>query len=222
MKQPSAAARALLLLTCLLAWGGLLLQLWLSGARSLGEGHGALAGVLQALCYFTILSNLLVALVSSAWLLRARTLLQHPGILAATAVYIFVVGVIYALLLRATWAPTGLQKVADVLLHDVVPLLYVLWWLVGAPAVSLPWSAALWWLVYPLAYFGASVVGGVLTGRYLYPFVDVGSLGAATVARNAMLLLLLFWLLGLAALAFTRWRSRRARAVVFSPRARNR
>jgi hypothetical protein len=201
--------RALLAVVALLAWCGVLLQLWLSAQLAHAAGGGALRGVAQALCYFTVLTNLLVAIVSSAQLRSAPWLQQRRGLLAATAVYILVVGLIYALLLRATWAPTGLQKLADALLHDLVPLGYVLWWLAYAPKVALRWKSALWWLNYPLAYFGFSVLLGELSGRYLYPFADLSRLGAAVVARNAALLLVFFYLLGLAAIALARRSVRR-------------
>lgn len=203
------AGRTLLGVVTLLAWLGVLLQLWLSAQLARGTGGSALSGVLQALCYFTVLTNLLVALASSAQLRLAPWLQQRRGLLAAVAVYILVVGVVYTLLLRATWAPSGLQKLADVLLHDVVPLGYVLWWVGYAPKVALRWKAALWWLSYPLGYFGLSLLGGALTGRYLYPFADLSRLAAATVLRNALLLLACIYLLGLAAIALARRSVRR-------------
>lgn len=209
LEAGTAPGRALLAVVVLLAWLGVLLQLWLSAQLAQATGGGALRGVAQVLCYFTVLTNLLVAIVSSAQLRTAPWLQQRRGLLAATAVYILVVGLIYALLLRATWAPAGLQKLADVLLHDLVPLGYVLWWLGYAPKVALRWKSALWWLSYPLAYFGFSVLLGEFSGRYLYPFADLSRLGVTVVARNAVLLLAFFYLLGLGAIALARRSVRR-------------
>src|SRR6185437_6301205 len=45
------------------------------------------------------------------------------------------------------------------------------------------------WLAWPLAYFVFALAHGALSGRYLYPFADVGALGIAVVARNGALLL---------------------------------
>ena len=49
------------------------------------------------------------------------------------AAYIAIVGIIYRLLLRQLWNPQGMQWVADVILHDVIPVGYVLYWLLFAP-----------------------------------------------------------------------------------------
>jgi hypothetical protein len=115
-----------------------------------------------------------------------------------------VVGIIYSLLLRALWAPGGIHKAADVILHDLIPVLYLLWWLWFAPKAGLTWIDPLKWLAYPLAYFAFSLLLGHLAGRYLYPFADIPALGIATVARNGLLLLVLFWGLGLVAVLVTR------------------
>ena len=192
------------------SWLGVLLQLVLSAGLAIQQGRAPLAGVLDAVCYYTVLTNLLVAVVSTARASRRNSWLGAPGALAAVAVYIFVVGLIYSLLLRATWAPTGLQKAADVLLHDAVPVLYVLWWLTGARKGSLRWRQPLHWLAYPFAYCLFSVLLGEATGRYLYPFTNVAQLGWGTVGRNAVLIFALCWILGLIAVFVDRQFARRS------------
>lgn len=159
-----------------------------------------------------MLTNILVTLIATrlAWS-GAHGFLGRPVTLAAAAVYIVVVGLIYALLLSALWAPTGLHKLADAILHALIPLLYLLWWLLYAPKQGLRWSQPLRWLAYPLAYGVFSVVLGILTGKYLYPFADLRNLAAVQALRNAALLLLLFWGLGMAAVTVARYRGTRAR-----------
>jgi len=212
MSNQDRSGRALLLLVAILGWLGLVLQLVVSARLASTAGHSPFAGVLDALCYFTVLTNLLTAIVATAGVSGGWRLLESYGTRAATAVYIFVVGLIYSLLLRALWAPSGLHKVADAILHDLVPLAYTIWWLGYAPKGGLRWAQPLRWLGYPLAYLAFSVVLGLLTGRYLYPFVDLGVLGIATLLRNAALLALLFWILGLAAVGIDRALGRTQRA----------
>jgi hypothetical protein len=201
--------QALLWLVVCSSWLGILLQLVLSARLAMRQGRSPLAGALDALCFFTVLTNLLVAVVSTARTSARTTWLSARSTLAAVAVYIFVVGLIYSLLLRTTWAPTGVQKAADVLLHDAVPLLYVLWWLTGAPRGGLRWRQPVQWLAYPFAYCVFLVLLGEATGRYLYPFANIAQLGWGTVGRNAMLMLALFWILGVIAVFADRRLSRR-------------
>ena len=56
----------------------------------------------------------------------------------ALAAYIAIVGIGYSLLLRHTWDPEGLQKVADILLHDAVPVMFVGCWLIALPKADCP------------------------------------------------------------------------------------
>ncbi len=212
MRNHGGSGRTLLLLSAILGWLGLALQLIVSARLSAAAGRSPLAGVLDALCYFTVLTNLLTALVATLGVTGAKGFFASSGTRAATAVYIFVVGLIYTLLLRTLWAPSGLHKIADAILHDLVPLAYTLWWVGFAPKGGLRWVQPLRWLAYPLAYFAFSVVLGSLTGRYLYPFVDLGALGVAALLRNAVLLGMLFWILGLAAVGLGRGLSRAQRA----------
>ncbi len=210
--QATPLNRAFLIVIALLGWLGIVLQVLVSARLSMHQGHSAWHGIVQALCYFTVLSNILVTLIATRLACcGARGFLGRPGTLAAAAVYIVVVGLIYALLLSALWAPTGLHKLADAILHSFIPVLYLLWWLLYAPKEGLRWSQPLSWLAYPLAYGAASVVVGTLTGKYLYPFADPRNLAAAQALRNAALLLLLFWGLGIVALTVARFRGARAR-----------
>lgn len=206
MNTRERLSRASLTFIALAGWAGIILQFVVTLRAGADAGVSALRSSLLVLSYFTVLTNLLVTVIVSARVARvsARNILSHPGTLAAAAVYILVVGIIYSLLLRTLWAPTGMQKAADVILHDLMPVLYPTWWLVFAPKGGLNWSGPFKWLAYPLAYFTVSLVLGHLTGRYLYPFADVPTLGIATVAGNGVLLLLLFLVLGLIAVAAAR------------------
>ena len=191
-------SRSFLMIIALAGWTGLALQLVVAvrtgGRNSVPTWHA----LLSALSYFTVLTNLLVTVLVSARVARlsARNLLSRPGTLAAGAVYIVVVGIIYSLVLRALWAPSGIHKAADVILHDLMPVLYLLWWLLFAPKGGLTWGDPLKWLAYPLAYFAFSLLLGHFTGRYLYPFADIPALGLGAVLRNGLLLLALFGGLG--------------------------
>ena len=58
---------------------------------------------------------------------------------------------------------------ADLVLHDAIPFLYPLYWLVFLPKGSLRWSEPAWWLVFPALYFLYSMLRGAAFGTYLYP-----------------------------------------------------
>jgi len=95
-------------------------------------------------------------------------------------------------MLRHQWNPQGIGLVADELLHDVMPLLFLFYWIIFVPKNSLKWTDALKFLVYPLTYIVYSVIRGGITGDYPYWFADVGVLGIQTVFMYTIFILIAF------------------------------
>lgn len=185
----------------LVAWSALAIQLPLSLASSLAAGRSIAGGLLVFFSYFTILTNLLVAVVMTRLALGREVGASLAG---ATTINILVVGLVYSAVLRATWNPQGWQKVADHLLHDVVPVLAALVWAAFLPKGRLSFRDIPVWLLYPLAFLGWSLARGSSDGWYPYPFLDVGRLGLAVVLRNAVIVTLLFAGLAAALVAIDR------------------
>jgi hypothetical protein len=223
MEPKSSAQRAYEIFLAALAWAAVLLQIFLvqrsgtANAAASGFPHSPLRSMLDTVSYFTVLSNLLVAVVTTAVAFRADPsneddprgisgFLTRQGTLAAVAVYIFVVGLIYSVLLRGVWNPAGWQLVADRALHDAVPVLYVLYWLIFVPKQNLRWSQPLWWLIYPAVYCLYSWVFGTLTGKFMYWFADPTTMGWPNVIKHLALMLLFFLLLGEIAVGIGRLR----------------
>jgi hypothetical protein len=196
----------------LLGWFALALQLYLMLVQA--PGPERLEAVITYFSFFTILTNILAALVFTAIALQSKggwgQWLCRPFVQAATAVYIAVVGMVYQLLLRQLWNPQGAQWVADVLLHSMIPVGYVLYWLLFAPRAGLNWKDAVVWLTYPAVYLVYILARGAMSGLYPYPFVDVNVLGYAGVLTRAAGFLLVF--LGMGFLVVTVGRRMRARS----------
>ncbi len=212
--MPKAATnpvkRALMVTTASLAWFALSLQLLLTIRTSITNGMSVIGALATYFSFFTILTNLLVALVLTFSLLATKSrwgkFFSNPATTTGTALYIATVGIIYSLLLRHTWNPEGLNKLTDTILHDVVPVLYVAFWIFFVPRSGLRWKNPLSWAIYPIVYFAWVLLRGAVTGRYPYPFIDVAQLGYPRALLNAVALLLLVLMAGLAVIAVARWR----------------
>jgi hypothetical protein len=189
-------------------WFALVLQyvLLIASAHDLG----AIEATVRYLSYFTIQANILAVLVLTAFAIKAgrEEWLVHPFVRSAVAVYIAAVGLIYATLLRSLWAPQGGQLLADLLLHDVMPLGYLLFWLFLVRKAGLRWYDPLLWLIYPLFYLAFVIIRGKSSGFYPYPFIDVGALGYSRAMLNAGGIMLVFVVLGALAVV-TGWVSAR-------------
>jgi hypothetical protein len=214
--QPAKAMRIYVVLIGAIGWYALALQFYLEVNRAIAHGLSVSATIINYFSYFTILTNLLVVvgLAFSLWMphLSWGQFFSSPIVETATAVYITIVGLTYSLLLRHLWNPQGLQNVADILLHDVMPIMYVAYWLTFVPKDGLRCKHVLLWLTYPLAYLIYTLIHGRLSGWYPYPFVDLSVLGYPRFLLNVAMLLGAFLGIGLLAVAIGRWTARNSPA----------
>jgi len=159
--------------------------------------------------FFTILTNILVAVYFSAMLMnqssKLRQFFEKPGVLTATTIYISVVGLVYQVLLRQLWEPTGWQMLTDEMFHSVIPLYTVLFWYLFEDKAKVTWNTLPKWLIYPLIYLGYIMLRGHYSAFYPYPFVNVTELGYNTVLINSFFLLVFFLILSAIFIALGKW-----------------
>ena len=173
------------------------------------DNVGVVLGTVRFVTYFTILSNIAVALVAFAAATGQSGFFGQARVRGAVALYIGVTGSIYFFILRHLWQPQGAQWWADTGLHYAVPLAYWAWWLALTPHGGLRWRDVAGWLLFPLAYVVWVFVRGAWLGEYPYPFIDVGQLGWGKVAINAVGVMAVFVVLGLVIVGVDRVLGRR-------------
>jgi hypothetical protein len=163
-----------------LAWGGLAVQFFALFAES-GSVMGSLGTMLV---YFTITTNLIVAVLFTGMAAGLRGF-DRPMVVAGTMLAIVLVGVVYHLLLRGLTELSGGSLVANVLLHQVTPVVVPVFWLVFVRKGALRLVDPLLWAIYPLGYLVYALVWGGMHGRYPYPFLNVEEIGWGRVWLNA-------------------------------------
>jgi|SRR5450432_1119038 hypothetical protein len=199
MEKKSVRAKQIYLTTgAIIGWYAVISQYYLllvNRAASVPET------LIRFFSYFTILTNILVALSFTILLLNPKSewgnFFSRPKVLTAIAGYISFVGIAYNILLRHLWKPEGLQLVVNELLHSFIPILFVLYWLIFVPKAALQWKNTLPWMIYPIVYFLCVLVRGAWSGFYPYPFIDVNTLGYTHVLLNDAGLIIAFLLLSL-------------------------
>ena len=157
--------------------------------------------IIRFFSFYTILTNILVALCFTVLLLKPKSgwgrFFSKSTTGTAIAVYITIVGIVYNIILRFIWNPQGLQMVVDESLHLIIPVLFILYWLIFAPKAGLRWKNVFPWLIFPFVYLLLILIRGALSGFYPYPFIDVKTLGYNKVLLNSGGLCIAFLLLSL-------------------------
>lgn len=121
------------------------------------------------LSYFTILSNLFAAGIFLAGSLRYQD--SHSPVFellrGAAVVYILTTGIVYALLLSGQKAAVPWANIVE---HQVMPIVVALDWLNDPPLQRIEWRSALLWMSFPLVYVIYTLLRGVLRDPHWYPY----------------------------------------------------
>jgi hypothetical protein len=201
LKPFSRPATVYAFFLAIITWLALILQLYISIKNTATNGLTPLVATWNFFSYFTVLTNLLIAICLSFILLVPSSLagrfFSKPTTIAAIALYIFIVGLTYNTILRFIWEPRGLQKWVDEALHVAVPLLFVFFWLYFVSKGSLKWTHPFRWLIYPAVYLIYALIRGEYSGFHAYPFINTAELGYGRVILNAAGLMLAFIGMGL-------------------------
>ena len=213
-KAGSYFSKLYVFVTALLGWFALIAQFILlieNRTTSLSEA------IIRFFSFFTILSNILVALGFSFLLLNGNSkwsrFFTSASSQTAMTVYIIVVGAVYNITLRMIWHPVGLQKLVDELLHSVIPVLAVVHWMLFIPKSSLQWKNSFTWLLYPMVYTLYITIRGALSGFYPYPFINVTEIGYPRALLNGTFLAIVFLGLSLFLIAVAKFISRKQKSV---------
>lgn len=187
-------------------WLGLVLQVVLAALRA----HSLGAAIWRLSIFFTILSNLITAVVFTG-IAMGSLRLRHPLLLAGLAMTMALVGAVFELMLRRIVHPTGWLLVTNALLHDAMPLLTCGAWFFLAEKGRLrardPWLIA----IFPILYLGYALARGATGGFYPYPFLDPGKIGWAGVAGYVVAISAAFLLFGHVMVVLDRRLARRTR-----------
>jgi hypothetical protein len=172
-------------LGALVGAGGLALQFAVLYAAMTADGATPLETAWRYFAYFTILTNSFVTLVMARAALKpeAREGLNSPRVELMAVTSILFVCVVYNLLLAPLWDPQGLQMVADVTVHQVVPAFFALFWIMR-PHRGLSWRDAGFAALWPAGYAAYGLARGALDGFYPYFFIDPTALAWTQLAAN--------------------------------------
>jgi hypothetical protein len=170
--------------------------------------HGIAATAINFFSYFTILTNLLIALCMLAPLAPVDNglsrLLSGPSARTAVTGYGAVVALIYAVYLRNIGHDHGLERLADQVLHYVTPALFAIDWLLLVPKGQIRWTIIGTSLIVPALYATWTIMHGAVTGWYPYPFFNPGRIGHAETFANFARFALVFLAVSIALLAIDR------------------
>lgn len=145
--------------------------------------------LIRFISFFTVLTNTLVALYFTAKIFNlSKTFFNKNGAVTAITTFILIVGIVYQIALRKIWAPTGLQLIVNELLHTIIPLYFLLYWILYSNKSDFNYKQVLSWIIYPIAYLIFVFTRGHYSNYYPYPFLNVSEIGTRQASINTAII----------------------------------
>ncbi len=194
------AARLLAALTAIVVLVGIGLQIHATATSTGGFFTSKGDRIANIFCFFTILSNLLLAATNAVLVVdphRRSTLFS--GLRLSGVLSMIVTGVVFHVALAGLHDLHGTAKAADLVLHTVSPVLALIGWLFIGPRGAINRTVVWVTLIYPVGWLIATLIRGAIVGFYPYPFLDATTHGYLRVAVNCVVVAALFLVLALGA-----------------------
>jgi hypothetical protein len=192
--------------------GFLALTIQLIMISSYPDRHFASASgrVANELFFFTIQSNLIIAVTTLLLAIRlTRTSPVFRVFRLAGLVGIAITALVYHTVLAGIVRLTGWWVVTNQFLHSVLPAMAIVGWLLFGPRRFSSWKLAVLSLAYPALWLVITMIRGPLVNWYPYPFINVSHLGYPRVLLNSLVLAVLFLLVGAVVTGMDGWLTRR-------------
>jgi len=142
--------------------------------------------------YYTILTNIVLVLIYLSELVGWRWLevFRKLDVTGAMVANMVLVTTFVHFFLRGLTVLSGLGVFCDIVLHDVTPLIFVVWWLVAVRHGPLLVRRVPIMLLPTFIYFLYIMARGAWVQEYPYPVLNVTRLGYGHVLLNAVYLTL--------------------------------
>jgi hypothetical protein len=148
---------------------------------------GALGRIFDWLGYFTIWSNLLVAVVLTLLALNPhRDSLRLRVLRIDTLMMISITGIIYAAIIAPYVTNRGWEHLSNALVHQITPILTILVFIIAGPRGWFNVKAVFAALIVPIVYVIFTLIRGAVIGAYPYSFFNVAKYGYNAVLINVI------------------------------------
>lgn len=151
---------------------------------------GAPQRFVECLSYFTELSNIMVALISTILARRGRVGQWGRAVHLCALMMITVTAIVYATLIGPYEVLSGYALVTNPLQHIIVPAVFVGVAAIAGPRGGITWGTLGRALLIPIAWVAYTLARGALVHQYPYGFVNVWRIGYAQVGVNIVAILI--------------------------------
>lgn len=149
--------------------------------------QGVIGRILDYFTYFTIWSNIVVAVVMIMLFLRpTRDSFAFRVLRLDSVLMIVVTGIVYNAILAGSAKLQGLETVSNTFDHVLTPIVTLLVWLFLGPRGWINWRVIGAAMILPIIWLAWALARGAVIGAYPYGFLDVATYGYGAVLVNVL------------------------------------
>jgi hypothetical protein len=211
-KPIGTLARSWFALTALAAMIGVTLSVVVAIGNEAGFFDTPVERALNVFAFFTIQSNLVVGIITAMLAGGARGSSLAFRVFRLTGIVAIAITFVVFHTVLSGEELVGTAFVSDLHVHTIVPFLAVGGWLLFGPHERTSGRVVAWSLAFPVTWGAFTLVRGAVVGFYPYPFIDVTANGGVRVARNCLLVAVLYLAVAIACAALDHWLSPHAEA----------
>ncbi len=135
-------------------------------------------GALKLLTYFTVQSNIIVFVYFVMLLINQdRDHDKFHIMFGGVLIYIFITMSIFIFFLQPIYHPVGFRAIGSIFAHYITPTLVIWYFFNQSDYYIFRLEHIKVWAIYPAGYLGFVMLIGLITNDYLYPFLQVDTLG---------------------------------------------
>jgi len=187
------------LIFCVLGWTSLIITL-VRAYESVIAGSDAIIVYGIIFSFYTIQTNVIVA----TWFLLAilyakkeeKPAFMGPIVRGAITLYITVTFLGFAVLLSFLYTPTGIAAFTNLISHYIIPIAFIVDWLVTGHDTEYEWRHLKYYPIYPAGYLSYCLIQGAFTGFYPYWFIDPNILGIPILVIAIVVLVVFYIAIG--------------------------
>ncbi len=171
--------------------------------EQMGEGRSLPGAMFHFFSFYTNWTNILLVLIYLD-LLKGFSGLSSPVTGVTGLSSIIMVMIVYHFLLASTHHPEGIDKVTNVIMHYVTPVLFTLFWLTSRHIGALNWGDLFKFILFPMAFLIFTYVKAAIMSEYPYDFLNISLNGIGGVAPIIVAIVVLILSLGSLAIWYDR------------------
>ncbi len=199
--QLTPAARVFAIFGLVLGASATAISFYTNIPEQMALGRSFFGAMFHFFSFYTNWTNILLVLIYLA-LFKGWTRFNSATTSVTGLSSIIMVMIVYHFLLSATHHPEGIDRVTNVVMHYITPVIFTAFWITSKHSGVLNWSDLYKFVLFPMTFLAFTYVKAGITGEYPYDFLNLSLNGIAGVAPIIGAIVVLILALGSLAIIY--------------------